>query len=458
MVVDEGHRIKNRNCRLVRELKQIPSASRLLLTGTPIQNTLEELWSLLNFVNPIIFDDLAVFQSWFGFRNIGKETQVEDIIGQERREQIVSKLHEILRPFLLRRMKKDVAIEVPPKKEAVLYSHMSLLQREYYSCVQQHRLKEALMQVGIEDAKNVSEINKLMNLRKVCNHPFLFGEPRDEETGEYIGTANPEALVSASGKFKLLSRLLPRLHERGHKVLIFSQMTELLDILQDFVEQYLHYQCRRIDGSVKVHDRQQAIDEFNSDPSIFVFLLSTRAGGLGINLTAADTVIIFDSDWNPTGDAQAQDRCHRIGQTRPVAVYRLITMGSVEIDMMEKQISKRKLERMAIVGGDYSRAGQRRTGGLTLDRLKQLLADDVRSLQRMGGIAGTSDARVSEDQLSGLTLSTEISDEELDLVLDRDRLFSEVTGAEPLPREGLMYDVVVDSAEAPSGGILQSVS
>jgi len=135
IILDEGHRIKNRNCKLVKELKQIKSVSRLLLTGTPIQNTLEELWSLLNFCSPTIFDDLDVFQSWFGFRNIGKDTQVDDIISTEQQERIVTKLHEILRPFLLRRMKKDVLIEMPPKKEIVIYCGLSPLQKVYYSLV-----------------------------------------------------------------------------------------------------------------------------------------------------------------------------------------------------------------------------------------------------------------------------------------------------------------------------------
>jgi ATP-dependent DNA helicase len=196
LILDEGHRIKNRNCRLVRELKSIRSVSRLLLTGTPIQNTLEELWSLLNFCSPNIFDNLEVFQSWFGFRNIGKDTQVEDIIGTEQQERVVTKLHEILRPFLLRRMKKDVLMTMPPKREIVVYCGMSSLQREYYAQVQQNRLREVLLSMGVEGAKDISQSNMLMNLRKVCNHPFLFGEPRDE-SGKYLAEANPKLLVCA---------------------------------------------------------------------------------------------------------------------------------------------------------------------------------------------------------------------------------------------------------------------
>jgi len=340
VILDEGHRIKNRNCRLVRELKQIRSTNRLLLTGTPIQNTLDELWSLLNFVNPQIFDDLAVFQSWFGFHAIGQKTQVQEIIDTEQHNRVVSKLHEILRPFLLRRMKRDVLLTMPPKVEIVLYCGLTTMQQEYYMRVQHNTLRDTLAAMGVDDAKETSCNNVLMQLRKVCNHPFLFGEPKDDQ-GKYLGESLPRSLISASGKFKVLDRLLLKLKAEGHKVLIFSQMTKLLDILQDYLA-YRSYSCCRLDGSVKVAERQRSIDAFNSDPSLFCFLLSTRAGGLGINLTAADTVVLFDSDWNPHQDSQAMDRCHRVGQKKAVVVYRLITADSVEVDMLEKQISKKK--------------------------------------------------------------------------------------------------------------------
>ena len=182
-------------------------------------------------MNPAIFDDLEVFQEWFGFRDIGKETQVDDIVGTERQERVVTKLHEILRPFLLRRVKKDVLIKMPPKKEIVIYCHLSSLQRDYYNRVLENTIRETLMTMDVEGANSLSQNNQTMNLRKVCNHPFLFGEPRDEK-GQYIGDSKPHLLVMASGKFKLLERMLPNLKVGGHKVLIFSQMTKLIDILQ----------------------------------------------------------------------------------------------------------------------------------------------------------------------------------------------------------------------------------
>lgn len=433
LILDEGHRIKNRNCRLVKELKQYSSVSRLLLTGTPIQNSLDELWSLLNFVNPQIFDDLEVFQEWFGFRDIGKETQVDDIVGTEKQERVVTKLHEILRPFLLRRIKKDVLIKMPPKKEIVIYCHLSSLQRDYYSRVMDNTIRDTLISMKIEGASTLSQSNQTMNLRKVCNHPFLFGEPQDER-GVYLGDAKPHLLVMASGKFKLLERMLPKLKADGHKVLIFSQMTKLMDILQDYLD-YKKYGFCRLDGSTDLEIRQKAIDDFNKDENIFCFLLSTRAGGQGINLAAADTVILFDSDWNPHMDAQAEARCHRIGQTKPVITYRLLTAGSVEIDMMEKQISKKKLERLCVEGGDFRKAGERVGNSLTISRLKQLLEDDVKDMGRN---------QRGKD---------EIDEEELSLIMDRNKVFVEGTDSMKITGEGKMYDVVVMDKDATLGGV-----
>lgn len=226
MIIDEGHRMKNRESKLFRELKEFSSGNRLLLTGTPIQNTLEELWTLLNFVQPDIFEDLTVFQSWFGFDNIGRDISVDDIIDEEHRERVVSKLHEVLRPFLLRRLKRDVNIGITEKKELVVYADMSEIQRDYYRLLEMGHLREALLKEGVEEAKTMKTLNVQMNLRKVCNHPFLVGEPRTRN-GEPLSVAKPEALIEACGKLKLLDRMLKKLHKNQHRVLIFSQMTEV---------------------------------------------------------------------------------------------------------------------------------------------------------------------------------------------------------------------------------------
>jgi len=440
LVVDEGQRLKNHRCTLIQSLKRIRASNRLLLSGTPIQNNLDELWSLLNFVNPAIFDDLSIFQSWFGFRNIGQKTQgsttEEDVLIAERQNQTVTKLHDILRPFLLRRIKKDVLTDMPPKKEVVVYAGMSKLQDGYSKMIEQGVLRDILLKQGIESARTLSQTNKQMNHRKNCNHPFMFGEPIDPVTGNHMGSAHPQLLIRASGKFALLDRMLDRLFRDKHQVLIFSQMTSLLNVIEDYLL-YRNWKYCRIDGTTKIDERQRQMDVFNSEKTAgaggtrndgddrhFVFLLSTRAGGLGINLATADTCIIFDSDWNPHQDSQAMDRCHRIGQNRPVAVYRLLTVNSVDIDMMEKQISKKKLERMAIVGGDFRKAGSRSKGEFRTESLNELLDDDVKDLQSKGLDADT----------------IRIGDEEFEAIMDRERLFAEGEGA--IPTEGKMYDVI----------------
>ena len=302
VIVDEGHRLKNHRCMLIRSLKQFKANNRLLLTGTPIQNTLDELWSLLNFVNPQIFDDLSVFQSWFGFKDIGQKRQgatgEEEIILEQRKNQTVTKLHDILRPFLLRRVKADVLSEMPPKKEVVVYSGLSRLQLGYADLIEKGVLRDELLRQGIEGGRNLSQTNKMMNHRKNVNHPFMFGEPLDPNTGVHIGTAHPQLLVRASGKFALLDRMLERLHKDGHQVLIFSQMTKVLNIIEDYL-MYRQWKYCRIDGSTNIDDRQKAMDVFNAektagvngtrnkdDDRYFVFMLSTRAGGLGINLVS----------------------------------------------------------------------------------------------------------------------------------------------------------------------------
>jgi ATP-dependent DNA helicase len=448
VVVDEGQRLKNHRCCLITSLKKIPASNRLLLSGTPIQNNLDELWSLLNFVNPQIFDDLSVFQSWFGFRDIGKMTTEDEIVQTQREQKTVSKLHDILRPFLLRRIKLDVLTDLPPKKEIVVYAGMSKLQSGYAQLIDDGTIKNLLLEQGIEDARNLSQTNKQMNHRKNSNHPFLFGEPIDSASGAHLGTAHPQLLVRASGKFALLDRMLDRLFKDGHQVLIFSQMTRVLNIMEDYL-MWRNWRYCRIDGNTKIDERQRQMDVFNAekangkdggrnqaDDRVFCFLLSTRAGGLGINLASADTCIIFDSDWNPHQDSQAMDRCHRIGQTRPVAVYRLLSSGSVDIDMMEKQISKKKLERMAIVGGDFRRAGQRSKGEFSTSRLTALLEDDIKDLQGKG---------LDVEHIK-------ISDEEFDNILDRKRLFAK--GKDAIPSEGKMYDVV----EGEKGDFLGSVN
>ncbi|XP_047489909.1 lymphocyte-specific helicase-like isoform X1 [Penaeus chinensis] len=411
--VDEGHRIKNHNCRLTKSLNTFPSANRLLLTGTPLQNNLAELWSLLNFLMPEIFDSLDVFESWFDVTEMMEDGSDEKIIQQEREKQVIGTLQKILSPFFLRRMKKDVNLEIPPKKELLVYTPMTPLQLKLYEATltfdysffdnikkvdekveydnkgrpkrkskkdidysalldesespkSLDRFLDAVMrmqEIANEDAKakktsavNIKLTNRMMQCRKIVNHPYLVNYPLTRD-GEYM---IDEGLLESCGKLQVLDQLLGELYKRKHRVLIFSQMTMMLDILEDYLSLRPKYKYKRLDGSKSLDSRQNDIKEYNSkDSNSFIFLLSTRAGGLGINLASADTVIIYDSDWNPQADLQAQDRCHRIGQTKPVLILRLITASTIDERIVERAATKRKLEKLIIQSGKFQASKQK---------------------------------------------------------------------------------------------------
>merc|ERR1719318_1377520 len=438
IVVDEGHRLKNMNCRLIKELKQYHSANRLLLTGTPLQNNLSELWSLLNFLLPEIFDDLRVFESWFNAKDLheDKEEMVR-IAAQEQQNSILSTLHAILTPFLLRRVKTDVDLQIPPKKEVLVYCPLTERQEVMYRSVVEKTIKDLIekdddkkVEVLPEKRKRVAvdysvflderefgnsddkfeehiaklqeyreslatvtqtksayssdmerlsknEINycmksRMMDMRKAVNHPYLIEYPVTEDGAFY--DSGPD-MVDICGKLAVLDQMAAG----GHKTLIFSQMTKMLDILGDYCNMK-KWKFSRLDGSMNFLDRQANIDKFNTDPEHTIFLLSTRAGGLGINLTAADTCIIYDSDWNPQADLQAQDRCHRIGQTKPVMVYRLVTKGTIDQVMVERAQAKRALERLVVhkdkFKSDSLKLPKQKGGVNVVEMMKVLLEED----------------------------------------------------------------------------------
>ncbi|KAK3502831.1 SNF2 family N-terminal domain-containing protein [Neurospora crassa] len=561
IIIDEGHRMKNFNSKLFRELKTFTSATRILMTGTPLQNNLKELWSLLNFLLPKIFRDWEAFESWFDFSDLEDEEGTEEFIADKTKQELVKKMHVVLQPLLLRRVKSDVAKYLPKKREYVLYAPMTKEQTDLYNVINDKHIdtrsyleskvverltgaiasaassprstsrsskansvklesdnlsesgsfttktsaltlkekessplakdafalmmgkrtrgrprkalsvsespaeettpvksttkgtkrkaapavetpapkstkssrqstpmstrsrsrrgmrsyKEAdsdeelldddefekkLAKEAVEDDVQDMEVdldaeeiqraqtldlakkeisnkklgNPLMQLRLVCNSPHNFYNPWSN-----LGQPIDESIVTASGKMLLLDRLLPALFERGHKILIFSQFKTQLDILEEYCRELRSWDVCRIDGGVAQDDRRAQIEKFNTDPDVKIFLLSTRAGGQGINLASADTVILFDSDWNPQQDLQAQDRCHRIGQTRPVVVYRLATKGTVEEELLMSADAKRRLEKLVIKKGGFKTMGQKldlREEGLDRETLRALLLKD----------------------------------------------------------------------------------
>ncbi|KAJ3108454.1 hypothetical protein HDU97_001161 [Phlyctochytrium planicorne] len=514
IIIDEGHRLKNFNCRLLRELKTYPCANRLILSGTPLQNNLAELWSLLNFLMPDIFKNLEDFEGWFDFDELN-EGDDRKILDKEAKESVVTNLHQILKPFLLRRVKTEVEIEIPKKRELLLFAPIVPRQKQLYDAsvkgtgglrdflikqieekhgladvtaqenedsvmdadtsddgksiqlsprrskrsksmqsydentsddayfdslenpIPEEKKEELSVTIRKEAAKIVggqSLQNVLMQLRKICNHPYLFnlhieGLPQPKgsaasapsrrsgkkSTKKEVAVRLPD-IVASSGKMLMLERLLPRLLERGHKVLIFSQMTRMLDILAEWFEEVKKWKACRIDGSIPLEERRQQIQAFNTSKEHNIFLLSTRAGGLGINLTAADTVIIYDSDWNPQVDLQAQDRVHRIGQTKPVIIYRLVTSGTVEKKILDRASSKRKLEKLVIHKSEFKGKLEYYNSNQRVSNLEELSAileaDDTEEVTL---------SSVDPESMDGdmILLDRVISDEELERIMDR---------------------------------------
>ncbi|KAG2500855.1 hypothetical protein HYH03_001616 [Edaphochlamys debaryana] len=353
IIIDEAHRIKNENSRLSQVVRQLRTNYRLLITGTPLQNNLHELWALLNFLLPEIFSSADKFEEWFSMGDGSKEKEAE----------VVVQLHKVLRPFLLRRVKSDVERGLPPKKETILKIGMSEMQKKWYAALLQKDIDA--LNGGADRAKL---LNVVMQLRKCCNHPYLF---QGAEPGPPFITG--EHLVENSGKLVLLDKLLPRLKERESRVLIFSQMTRMIDILEDYCL-YRGYGYCRIDGNTDGEARDSMIEEFNRpNSSKFIFLLSTRAGGLGINLATADIVVLYDSDWNPQMDLQAMDRAHRIGQKKEVQVFRFCIENSIEEKVIEKAYKKLRLDALVI-----------QQGRLTENNATKVNKDDLINMVRYG--------------------------------------------------------------------------
>ncbi|KAI9714626.1 MAG: hypothetical protein M1828_001163 [Chrysothrix sp. TS-e1954] len=358
IIVDEAHRIKNEQSSLAQIIRLFNSRNRLLITGTPLQNNLHELWALLNFLLPDVFGDSDAFDQWFSGQNQDQDT-------------VIQQLHRVLRPFLLRRVKSDVEKSLLPKKETNVYVGMSQMQVKWYQKILEKDI-DAVNGAGGKKESKTRLLNIVMQLRKCCNHPYLFdgAEPGPPYTTD-------EHLVDNAAKMVMLDKLLKRLEAQGSRILIFSQMSRVLDILEDYSVMRGYKYCR-IDGSTAHEDRISAIDEYNKPGSEkFLFLLTTRAGGLGINLTSADIVILFDSDWNPQADLQAMDRAHRIGQTKQVRVFRFVTEKAVEEKVLERAAQKLRLDQLVIQQG---RAEQQAKQAASRDELLTMIQHGAESI------------------------------------------------------------------------------
>jgi len=396
LVVDEAHRLKNHTSKLAANLRddRFRFDRTLLLTGTPIQNNMSELWTLLNFIDRDSFKNIDTFLERYG-----------DIKSKE----MIDELHDRIRPYILRRLKEDVEKSVPPKEETLLEVELTVVQKQYYRALYEKNVQ--FLHRNVKKALDGPSINNLaMQLRKCCNHPFLLRGVEDElrvqeQKNNKSEWSEVDFLCKASGKLVLLDKLLPRLKKDGHRVLIFSQFKIMLDIIQDYLA-LRKMKAERIDGSITGNKRQRAIDRFQAEEvegkeASFVMLLSTRAGGVGINLTAADTCIIFDSDWNPQNDLQAQARCHRIGQTKSVKVYRLLSRKSYEMQMFHMSSLKMGLDQAVLHGIENTgTSGGEHQGGMTKEEVERLLrhgAYDIFNEEKAGASEKESNDFVSQD-------------------------------------------------------------
>eukprot|EP00730_Choanoeca_flexa_P004370 TRINITY_DN11674_c5_g1_i3.p1 TRINITY_DN11674_c5_g1~~TRINITY_DN11674_c5_g1_i3.p1 ORF type:complete len:886 (+),score=279.81 TRINITY_DN11674_c5_g1_i3:78-2735(+) len=395
---DEGHMLKNMKSQRYELLSKLRAERRVLLTGTPLQNNLMELMSLLTFVMPSLFKNVEVLRRIFTRKNTSQEEQ-------QYQDSLISRARNIMAPFVLRRLKKDVLSQLPPKRYRVVECDLTDHQRKHYIRIQEQaaayraEMDEILaratntaaadtpedLKIGDERPTRDPVNNVLMQLRKMANHPLLhrcyytdekikimskliLQDENYKKCDSYavfedlevmsdfainklcrtVPVLQPYALsddvVDKSGKLLVLESLLKHKKAAGDRVLVFSQFTTMLDLLEVFLTDR-GYNYIRLDGSTPVTERQALIDQYNDDEEVFIFLLSTKAGGLGINLTAANTVILHDIDFNPYNDKQAEDRCHRVGQTQSVEVIRLIAADSVENDMQKKAEFKLQLER-----------------------------------------------------------------------------------------------------------------
>ncbi|KAL5118562.1 hypothetical protein ACEQ8H_003577 [Pleosporales sp. CAS-2024a] len=390
LIIDEGQRLKNDKSQLYTALSAVKAPFRLLMTGTPLQNNTRELFNLLHFLDDTI--DAAELEEKYA----------------EMSSESIKKLHDQIRPFILRRTKAQVLTFLPPLAQVILPVSMSHLQKQLYKSILSKRpeLLKALFtsDKSLKQQERANLSNILMQLRKCLCHPFVYSREIEERTD--AAAVSHRNLVEASAKLALLELLLPRLKERGHRVLIFSQFLDMLSIIEDFLDG-MEMAYQRLDGQMGSLEKQKRIDQFNApDSPLFAFLLSTRAGGVGINLATADTVIILDPDWNPHQDLQAIARAHRIGQKNKVLCFQLMTRASVEEKIIKMGRKKMALDHVVV---------------------EQLDADDiedhdVESVLKFGAAELFKDDNTDQD--------IRYDDESIDKLLDRSQIENTRTDAE----------------------------
>lgn len=360
MVVDEGHRLKNDGNLLYGALMALGVPFQVLLTGTPVQNNKRELFNLLQFLD----------------RSLNAEAL--DAKYAELTKENLAQIHDLIRPFFLKRTKVQV-LKLPPMSQTIIPVSMSIVQKKLYKSIIEKSPALISLIIGktnktLKPGEKSSLNNILVELRKCLCHPFLFSSAIEEKN------LSPEALhrnlIDASSKFQLLEIMLPKLQARGHRVLIFSQFLGQLDLLEDFLDG-LGLSFRRLDGKTKSVDKQKFIDEFNAPNSkVFAFILSTRAGGVGINLATADTVIILDPDFNPHQDMQALSRAHRIGQTKKVLVFNLVTIASAEEQIVQVGRKKMALDHAIIESMDVDNETENNLEAILKHGARELFLND----------------------------------------------------------------------------------
>jgi SWI/SNF-related matrix-associated actin-dependent regulator of chromatin subfamily A member 5 len=397
LVLDEGHKIKGHLTLIAQAVRNIHCGNKLILTGTPLQNNMVELWSLLNFLYPSTFTTAKPFAEGFNL--------AENIVDKA----FLQRAQQMLDLFMLRRLKANVETFIPPKLETKVYCPLSKTQTFWYKSL---LMKDLGKLAGCETAGSgkfgAQRHNMLkslfMQLRKCCNHPFLF----DGAEGDPESTSLKD-LIAASGKLSVLDMLLQRLFQNKHRAVLFSQFTMVLDVLEDYCRLRGWKYCR-LDGATDRARRNYYIRRFNEPNSpYFLFLVSTRSGGMGLNLQTADTCILYDSDWNPQSDIQAMGRVHRIGQTKTVHVYRLVSSGTIEERMLERAEKKLLLE---MVNRESS------VGTNDEDKIRGLSAAELLEDIKFGCQAVFGDAAKNELP----------SWDEIDIITDRTRTESDTVG------------------------------